>query len=179
VDRHTALIVVVPEAEPVVRHHRAVLDRFFQCGVPAHVTVVHPFVPLAEVDCALLDRLAAMFATVPAFDYRFVRTQWFSTDVLYLAPDDDRGFRGLTRLAVEEFPDHPPYGGAFLDTVPHLTVGHHQPLEALREAERQVVEGLPVAGRAEVVTLLAQSASGQWSVRSTFALGRVRPHSAP
>jgi len=39
----SALIVPVPEAEPVVGEFRASLDRCAGWGVPAHVTVIYPF----------------------------------------------------------------------------------------------------------------------------------------
>ena len=41
----SAVIVAVPAAEPAVRAHRQQFDRAAAWGVPAHVTVLYPFVP--------------------------------------------------------------------------------------------------------------------------------------
>ena len=71
-----------------------------------------------------------------------------------------------------EFPEDPPFEGAFADVVPHLTVGHLHPRPLLEAAERDVLTQLPVSGRASEVTLLVQDGpSGRWAVRATFPLG--------
>jgi len=40
----------------MTREHRAHLDMAASWGVPAHVSVVHPFVPPADVDDATAER---------------------------------------------------------------------------------------------------------------------------
>ncbi|HUA40041.1 MAG TPA: hypothetical protein VMA32_00615 [Streptosporangiaceae bacterium] len=45
----TALLLPVPATEPAVREHRARLDEAVRDGVPAHITVLNPFVPLADI----------------------------------------------------------------------------------------------------------------------------------
>jgi 2'-5' RNA ligase len=169
--RQSGLVVVVPEAERVVGQHRGELDANAVLGVPAHVTVLFPFVPPERVDADVLARLADLFAGTPAFDYAFGRTAWFEQDVLWLAPDDPAPFRLLTNRVFEAFPAHPPFEGAFADVVPHLTVGHGVGLERLRAAERELLPLLPVTGRATEVTLLAQGPEGRWVAQAGFPLG--------
>ncbi|WP_079312549.1 hypothetical protein [Microbispora sp. GKU 823] len=41
----TALVVEVPSAEPLVRGLRERYDSFAAYGMPAHVTVLYPFLP--------------------------------------------------------------------------------------------------------------------------------------
>lgn len=53
-------------------------------GVPAHVSVLYPFVEPAQVDDDLIATLAAVLGAVSAFDCCFARTQWFGKDVLWL-----------------------------------------------------------------------------------------------
>jgi 2'-5' RNA ligase len=155
-------VVEVPEAEATVAAHRRYLDENARLGVPAHVTVLYPFVPAERVDADVLRRLESLFARVEAFDYRFSRTAWFGEDVLWLAPDEPAPFRGLTEKVHAAFPDHPPFEGVFDEVVPHLTVGHGVPTEALRAAERDVLPRLPVTGRARAVSLLVQDGHGRW-----------------
>lgn len=168
----SGLIVPIPEAETLIGPHRQRLDANDVLGVPAHVTVLFPFVPPDRIDAALLDRLANLFGDIPRFRYRFERTDWFGTDVLWLAPADPEPFLALTRLVWHAFPEHPPYLRAHADEiVAHLTVGHGHPVNVLRAAEAEVSPGLPIEGQAHAVTLLAQDDTGRWTTRGTFPLG--------
>ena len=92
----SALVVLVPEAEPVVARQRQLLDASAPLGAPAHVTVLLPFVPPAEQDESTLARVGATVRAVPAFRYAFRRTDWFGDDVLWLAPEEPGPFRELT-----------------------------------------------------------------------------------
>ena len=168
----SGLVVLVPEAEPAVAGHRLVLDLNAALGVPAHVTVLFPFVPPDQIDAGVLARLRALFARSEPFDYRFARTAWFDDAVLWLAPDDPEPFRALTEAVHEAFPAHPPFGGLFEEVVPHLTIGYGADRAALRAAEQAVVARLPIRGRAGAVVLLSQGeASGRWTRTAAFPLG--------
>jgi hypothetical protein len=168
----SSLVIAVPEAEPVVARHRQLLDASAALGAPAHVTVLFPFVPTAGLDEPTLGRVGATVGALPAFPYTFRRTDWFDDDVLWLAPDDPGPFRELTERVHAAFPDHPPFEGVFADVVPHLTVGHRHPRPVLEAAEREVLDHLPVTGRATDVVLLAQDEpGGRWTVRTRFPLG--------
>ncbi len=166
----SGLIIEVPEAETVVGPHRAELDANAALGVPAHVTILFPFVPPDRIDGGVLERLAELLSGARAFDYAFARTAWFDDDVLWLAPDDPAPFRDLTHRVHRAWPEHPPFEGAFVDVVPHLTVGHGVDLERLREAERAMLPLLPVGGRAERVSLFVDDEDGMWVRTASFPL---------
>jgi 2'-5' RNA ligase len=151
----TAVIVPVAAAEPVVADHRRRLDRSSAWGVPAHVTVLFPFVPPADVDDRVVGRLRDVCATVPAFDCTFAECGWFGDGVLWLDPDPGQQFRDLTRRVSDEFPGFAPYGGAFDDVVPHLTVGESESVDELRAAELDVSGHLPFVARVEHALLIA------------------------
>jgi len=170
----SGLIIEVPEAEPAVGEPRSRLDGNARLGIPAHITVLFPFMPPAYIDDAVLRRLAGLFAAVPAFEHRLVRTSWFGEDVLWLAPDDDAPFRSLTELVHREFPDYPPFGGQYEDVVPHLTIADRCPFEQMRAAEHLVEKHLPISCVARGVSLMVQrDASGAWTRSDWFALGDV------
>jgi hypothetical protein len=136
------------------------------------VTVLFPSAPPTVLDEPTLGRVRAAVGAGPAFRYASGRTAWFGDDVLWLAPEDPGPFRELTHRVHAEFPEHPPFEGAFADVVPHLTVGHRHPRPVLAAAERQVQTELPVTGEAtEVVLLVRQDPGGRWTTRATFPLG--------
>ena len=174
----TAVVVPVPAAEPVVAAHRQRLDLSAEWGVPAHVTVLYPFVPPGDVQ-ASLAALAAAVRLVPAFDCTFATTGWFARDVLWLAPDPAEPFRRLTRAVWSAFPDHPPYAGQHDGSAPHLTVGERAVGEqrglgtdALTRAEADVLGGLPVQQRVDHALLLAGAPEpGSWRTLHRFPLG--------
>jgi 2'-5' RNA ligase len=150
-----AVVVAVPEAEEVVGAHRADHDPSAAWGVPAHVTVIFPFVPPTAFDGAVLERLAAAVATVSSFDVVFGECGWFEDRVLWLSPAPVEPFRQLTSTVWAAFPDHPPYEGEYPDLTPHLTIAQQGEVELLREIEAAVVAELPVVGRVDEVSLIA------------------------
>lgn len=164
-ETYSAVLVPVPEAERVVSRYRARLDDAAALGVPAHVTVLYPFVPPTAITAATLEELAAAAASVGAFDCEFPVTAWFGSNVLWLAPRPDEPFRELTRVVAEAFPGYRPYDGAFDDVVPHLTVGDRPSGGAaeLRAAEAGVLPLLPVSARISRVWLMTGGAApGSW-----------------
>ncbi len=169
-----ALIVPVLEAAPAVDPHRSRLDPSSGLGVPAHVTVLFPFTPPESLDDASLVRLAAAVRSVPPFRVRFSATSWFGDDVLWLKPDDDGGFRALTRSVREVFPAALPYEGLHYDAVPHLTIGM-APLacyKQLREAESAVHTDLPIETTVRIVEYgVVSDSPGSWTVHHRLHLG--------
>src|SRR5437868_6629747 len=123
----TALIVAVPEAERVVGRFRAALDVAAGWGVPAHVTVLYPFLPPDRIDDHLLTTLSQVCEATPRFDVSFAEVKWFGDTVVWLAPQPDHALRQLTAAVWRRFPEAPPYAGAHADVVPHLTIGHDAP----------------------------------------------------
>ncbi len=103
---------------------RARLDLSAREGVPAHATVLYPFLPPAEIGPEVMTELSRLFAGVPRFSFTLDKVRWFGESVVWLGPADESPFRALTGLAVAAYPSCPPYRGAYEDVVPHLTIGH-------------------------------------------------------
>src|SRR3954451_7792456 len=171
----TALIVSVPEADAVVGTFRDDLDVAASWGVPAHVTVLYPFVePVIARDPDVIAALRAVVGTVGRFACSFPRTAWFGDEVVWLAPDPAQPFRDLTAAVWTAFPDCPPYGGAHDDTVPHLPVGELErgDSRALEQAELTVGPSLPVRTYVDRVLLIAGAeAPMSWRVLHELPLG--------
>jgi hypothetical protein len=174
----SALLLAVPAAEAVVGAHRARLDSSARDGVPAHITVLYPFLPPAEIGPRVLAGLSRLFAGVPRFSFILDRVRWFDESVVWLGPADESPFRALTEVAATAYPSCPPYGGAHPDTVPHLTIGHLGSPAGLRAAAEAVGPQLPIAAEATEVTLMAgprpgrpPGSPGDWHAVASFPLG--------
>ena len=170
----TAVLVLVPEADGALGKHREQLDMAASWGVPAHLSIVYPFMPPADVDERVLTELATAVGTVAAFDCVFPRTDWFGADVLWLAPEPDAPFRELVRAVVAAFPAHLPYGGVHGDSVPHLTVGELRlgSTAELTAAESAVRAHLPIRARVDRAVLLAgRPERASWQPVAEFRLG--------
>jgi hypothetical protein len=154
----TALIVAVPEAEDAVADLRLQHDSSAALGVPAHVTILFPFLDAAAID---EDALEEVLADHDAFDFELVSVETFDDGHVYLAPTRPERFVALTDSVWRRWPEHPPYEGAFETVVPHLTISE-QPLDCDVE--------LPIAARADAVTLIEEQADGRWLSRRRFSL---------
>ena len=170
---HSALIVTVPEAEPAVGRHRDRLDRAASWGVPAHVTVLFPFLPPARIDEKVLDVLGRVAAGVPAFFLTLDRLGWFGQRVVWLAPDPAEPFQQLTAAVTARFPEALPYEGAFAEVIPHLTIGEDHPVETLTAAGEAVRPHLPIRARVDTLRLVTgrREPGESWLTRALFPLG--------
>lgn len=164
----SALIVAVPEAEPLVHEWRMRYDNA-ALGIPAHVTLLFPFVPTEEIGDDLLAALRELFAEQPAFSFTLARVARFP-DVAWLAPDPSDQFRRLTDLIFSRYRDYPPYEGVHEEVLPHLTVAMGD--AALQEeVDAALSPHLPIAAHAGEVTLIVENESGHWSEAERFPLG--------
>jgi 2'-5' RNA ligase len=165
------VLVLVPEAESVVAGHRADLDPASGLGVPAHVTVLYPFVPPERVDDGVISDLAGAVGSVTCFDVTFARLRWFERSVLWLAPEPAGPFLELTAAVQRAFPRYLPYGGAHTDLVPHLTIGKDRPDRVLELAERAIEPSLPFTARVSSAVLMEGSLDpGTWRVVAELPL---------
>ena len=165
-----ALLAEIPAAEPVVDRWRERLDANARLGIPAHVTVLYPFAPAGELDAPARQRLTELFGSVPSFGFVLDRVGWFEAETLWLGPRDPAPFRALIDRVVAEFPAYPPFGGQFEEVVPHLTVGHRQPVDDLRAAEAALRSQLPIEGVLRAVSLWAQDRDQRWQRVARFDL---------
>lgn len=121
---HSVLQVPVPQLEEFVRARTIHYDPSYLSADPsfvhAHVTALGPFVD--ELTDDVVRRVGAIAAETKPFDFVLQRLGRFGDGTLHLVPEPDDPFRALTARLVAEFPEFPPYAGAFTDVVPHLTV---------------------------------------------------------
>ncbi len=172
----SALVVLVPEAEALVQPFRDEHDPAAAIGVPAHITLLYPFLPPEELTSAVEEELKQCFAHFEPFGYSLTQVRRFP-GVLYLAPEPNVTFRDMTLEIWSSFPERPPYGGRHPDIVPHLCIAQLEDEEKLdrvaADFAQAVLEQLPIHAAACSVALM-DNRSGRWQVRSTLALGTDR-----
>ncbi len=167
----SALVIEVPQAEELVGPFRQKHDPVAPLGMPAHVTVLFPFVDVEEICEELLAELWEHYSRIPRFTFALPRLGQFS-DVLFLVPAPREPLDHLIDVTCERYPEYPPYGGTVEKPDPHLTIAHAEdPAELARICTE--VEALMSAEIIEVevceVSLMTHE-EGKWRRRQVFPL---------
>jgi 2'-5' RNA ligase len=166
----SAIVIRVPVPAGLDRLRRR-WDMAAGVGVPAHVTILFPFLPASDLTPADRSALADIARGVEPFEIAFRRVGRFPA-VVYLVPEPSGPIAALTAAVTARYPGHPPYGGVFDEVVPHLTVtevgAETTPLDAIAaEAEHW----LPFAHHVTALEVLVESPEGRWRRHWRIPLG--------
>jgi len=151
----SAVLIPVPEADALVGEWRALHDPKASTGVPAHITLLFPWLAPEQLKPEHFEELDEILVQQPAFDYTLDRVRWFGQRVLWLAPNPAEPFKRLTVEVAAHFAT-PPWQGEFAEVVPHLTVGiaGYGPLNSLEEAAADIAVKLPLRCKAREVDVM-------------------------
>ena len=169
----TAVLLALPEAEPLVHEWRGKGDPSAAHGVPAHVTLLHPFLPSGRIDDGVLAELTWFFRGVDAFAVCFDRVGRFEHEgVVYLAPAGP-ALTDLARALARRWPECPPYAGAVApdEVLAHLTIVHTDDRALRQSAGDAVSPQLPLVARAARASLWVCDDEGEWSEQASFPFG--------
>ncbi|HMK98185.1 MAG TPA: 2'-5' RNA ligase family protein [Acidimicrobiales bacterium] len=169
----SAVLVPVPEADALVGEWRALYDPKARTGVPAHITLLFPWIAPHQLKPEHLDELDKILAAQPAFEYSLDRVRWFGQRVLWLAPDPAEPFKRLTVAVATHF-DTQPWQGEFAEIVPHLTIGlaGQTPGNALEQAAAEIAMRLPLRCEAREVDVMCAHGT-YWQVVHRTELRRT------
>jgi 2'-5' RNA ligase superfamily len=162
-------VIVRVSIPPAIERIRRRWDYAAAAGVPAHVTILYPFLPPDELRATVRGELLAPAAVVEPFDVRFAAVGRFPT-VVYLAPEPAAPFAALTSAVTARFPDYPPYGGTIDQVIHHLTVVE-SPTVALDGIARDVKPFLPFERHVTTLELIVEGSDGRWRLRWRIPLG--------
>jgi 2'-5' RNA ligase len=137
-------------------------------GVPAHVTLVVPWVEPEAIDDNVLAELDAQLSDVKSFDFELTKVDWFGRRVLWVAPEPTRQFLDLTEQLSVHF-GTPPWEGEFDEVVPHLTVAHATDGVELVPVAADLATKLPLRCRASEVWAMV-GGGGRWELRHRVTL---------
>jgi 2'-5' RNA ligase len=170
-ERKSAIIVPVPDAERAVGDIRRLFDPSAAVGVPAHITLIHPFYP-APVPEETIHELEQFFASAVPIVLRFESVGRFS-NTLYLEPTPAGSLIALTEALAERWPQWPPYSGEHRDIVPHLTVADQLVDRArLETLAASVASRLPLSTTVTEAWLIESDPDGLWHGRSILPFRR-------
>lgn len=165
---HTVLYVPVPQLEPYIRwRHQHEGPEWLSPEddhVHAHVTVLGPFVPEADLTPEHDADLAALIGGVPAFAFTLREIRVFPTGLVHLRPEPAEPFTRLTAAVAGRYPEHPPYAGEF-DPVPHLSLCALAPGRDVPLVREELADVLPVRASAEEVRLVRYAEHGTRTLR--------------
>jgi hypothetical protein len=165
----TGLIVPVDAAQELAEPWLHLLPAAGR-SLPAHVTALWPFLPVEALDAAVERRLEELLSGAWPFAFALTRVATLA-DAAVLVPEPAEPFAALTRLLWTEWPECPPFGGAFDDIAPHVAVAI-DPSAADRAAiEAALARLLPLEAVAAEVLLVEETTSGALRERRRFVLG--------
>lgn len=119
----TALLIVPPKQVQVFSF--PIRERYdvesFKSNVPAHITLLYPFVPPEQVETAIeeLNRLCAGISPIE------VTLNHYGTfkGAIFLEPSNPEPIVQLNHRLSQAFPEYPVYGGEYgAELHPHLTL---------------------------------------------------------
>ena len=171
----SAFVVNVPEAEVYVARLRERFDPSAKLGVPAHITLLYPFMSPGQITQAVLDKIRLTVSSAVSFTFCLANFGRFPS-ALYLAAEPAEPFVALTERLVRQFPEYLPYGGRYKSIVPHLTIAQASEAEHSL-AEAQLAATLP--SRMGIRTscnevVLIENSSGRWEHMHAFRLAPSR-----
>jgi 2'-5' RNA ligase len=142
-------------------------------GLPAHLTLLYPFVDPSRLDRSVRAAVGAVAARNAPFDYQLVTAaRW--PDTIYVAVEPTKPFVALQADLGAAFPKHPIYGEpAGFAFVPHVTVAEGDASEDPRLLDGPVWSSLPRAARAVALEVIADRGRG-WRLIWRLRLGSGR-----
>jgi 2'-5' RNA ligase len=167
--KSSGLVLLTPALDDRFGDLRAVHDPAARQGMPAHATVLYPFMDPKLITPQVRARLAEAIAGAGRLELTFAKAGRFP-EALWLAPEPTGPMVALTRAIAAAFPDYPPYGGQFETVIPHVTIAMGEGLD-LGALEPEVRRRLspPIVQSVESVSLFT-TVQRRWREIDRFAL---------
>ena len=165
--------IIVPVQVPVALgrlHDR--MDPSAAQGVPAHVTLLYPFMPPELLKDDVRRLVEQIVAAEPVFSFTLSAVgRW--PNVVFLVPQPADPFRRLTLALSAAFPEFPPYSGVHEEVVPHLTIAQDVPEDYFAAAEHALPGMLPIRDVAREAWLIGHTPEQPWHTLWRLPLGEV------
>jgi hypothetical protein len=164
----TGLVIPVPAADGLLASVGARHPGTVREGVPAHVSLLYPFVAAAELDEQVISALSELFAEQVPIPVEFGKC-YRHDGFVALHPEPIDGLARLLSETRRRWPDVVPYEGLYGDVEPHVTVAMRASEEVAVTIEQEVTAELPFSAELGEAWLVAFE--GRWSLRGRFEFG--------
>ena len=138
-------------------------------GLPAHVTILFPFIPVTNLDPSVGAAVMELAAAMEPFRARFDQVQRQDA-MVWLLPAQQEPFLELTAAVLARWPAYQPYGGAFNSLIAHLTLVESGG-DAITRATSAALEHGPFEVLVEELQFIGEVESGGWRELDRFRLG--------
>ena len=157
----TALVILLPAAEPALAAARRVDPALVRPGLPAHVTALYPFLPDALLTSSVLAAVRTLASATPPTEVRLGEILGAPGFAALPAP----ALQPITDAVGARWPEISPYGGRLGPRPPaHVTVAMGGDEETLARVGDEVRPLLPLTGHATALQLVALTDRG-WEPR--------------
>jgi hypothetical protein len=164
----TGLVIPVPAAEALLASVGTRYPGTVRDGVPAHVSLLYPFVATADLDEHVTTALQELLVEQVPIPVDFVEC-YRRGGFVALRPAPSDGLTELLSRTHRRWPDVVPYRGVYRDLEPHLTVAMRCSEQTAVRIEQEATAKLPIRAELREAWLLAFE--GQWTLRGRFKFG--------
>ncbi|MET7322751.1 2'-5' RNA ligase family protein [Streptomyces sp. NPDC005549] len=152
----TAVLALLPDAEPLLRLAAEVDGLVVRPGVPAHAALLYPWLPADEVEETQLHRLRVALPAGPV-PIRLATVERTGGFVGVPVPELSR-VADAVRTA---FPAQVPYGGRFGPRPPvHVTVALDAAPQAAADIARRTAAALPITTEVNTLHVVGLTRTG-------------------
>jgi 2'-5' RNA ligase len=131
-------------------------------GIPAHVTLLYPFIAPHALDRGVRATIASIARRHAAFDYVLGGpARW--PDTIYAAIDPVQPFLAIHRELSRAYPDYPVYSRpAPFELIPHVTIAEGASAVDPSVMTEPAWSSLPARRRARALEVIASDGRGRW-----------------
>jgi hypothetical protein len=159
----TTIIAPTPWVPGEVEALRAELDWAARLGVPAHITLLGPFIEPAAIDADVHRRLETVLRAHAPIMVSLDRLELIG-DVACLLPGDTRAIAAVQSALHREWPELEPR------SLQHVTVARELNRSGFEAVIERIEPMLPLSGRLDRASLIV-GRNRRASTRATFRLG--------
>ena len=138
-------------------------------AIPPHFTLLSPW-DLNPASGEAATRLRQATRRVAPFQLRFDSVGTFPAGSVYLQANHSPELHALFNTLTQAFPEFPPYGGAFDEWLPHLTVSRRGGEPIADEVRTELASTGPLALDVTEVSAWEYLPSGRWIKHVTAPL---------
>jgi 2'-5' RNA ligase len=142
-------------------------------GVPAHLTMLYPFVEPARLTYDVRRRLMAVAGATRPFEYELAGAATWP-DTIYVEVKSVGPFVALQRRLAASFPGFPIYGtDPGFEFVPHVTIAEGPPIGDPATLGDRGWRSLPRPASATSIEVIARPTDAPWRTIWRLPLGRM------